>query len=76
MRSAALGQFSLAAARDFAGGFPAGIGAQAAESGLLATFPVFITVLSLIMWRLDVRKDRRKAADKARRARADQRGGW
>jgi DNA-3-methyladenine glycosylase II len=35
-----LGQFSLAAARDFAGGFPAGIGVQAAENGLLATFPV------------------------------------
>src|SRR3954454_18751929 len=35
-----LGQFSLAAARDFAGGFPAGIGAQAAETGLLATFPL------------------------------------
>jgi DNA-3-methyladenine glycosylase II len=35
-----LGQFSLPAARDFAGGFPAGIGAQAAETGLLATFPL------------------------------------
>jgi DNA-3-methyladenine glycosylase II len=35
-----LGRFSLAAARDFAGGFTAGIGAQAAETGILATFPV------------------------------------
>ena len=35
-----IGHFSLAAARDFAGGFPAGIGAQAAETGLLATFPL------------------------------------
>src|SRR5690348_2039536 len=35
-----LGDFSLAAARDFAGGFSAGIGAQAAENGLLATFPI------------------------------------
>ena len=35
-----LGRFSLDAARDFAGGFPAGIGARASGSGLLATFPV------------------------------------
>jgi DNA-3-methyladenine glycosylase II len=35
-----LGRFSLAAASGFAGGFPAGLGARASASGLLATFPV------------------------------------
>jgi hypothetical protein len=30
----------------------------------------------MIQWRLDKRKDARKAAEKARRARADVRGGW
>ncbi len=34
------GRFSLAAAQDFAGGFPAGIGANATQNGLLALFPV------------------------------------
>ena len=43
---------------------------------LIAFFPTFVLVMSLIMWRLDKRKDRRKAADKARKARADLRGGW
>jgi hypothetical protein len=43
---------------------------------LIAFFPLFVLVASLIQWRLDKRKDRRKAAEKARRARADQRGGW
>jgi preprotein translocase subunit SecG len=43
---------------------------------LIAFFPLFVLVMSLIMWRLDKRKDRRKAAAKARHARADQRGGW
>jgi preprotein translocase subunit SecG len=43
---------------------------------LIAFFPLFVLVMSLIMWRLDKRKDRRKAADKARRSRADLRGGW
>jgi hypothetical protein len=43
---------------------------------LIAFFPLLIFVLSMIMWRLDVRKDRRKAAAKARKARADLRGGW
>ena len=32
--------------------------------------------VSMIQWRLDKRKDARKAAAKARRARADVRGGW
>jgi hypothetical protein len=43
---------------------------------LIAFFPLFILVMSLIQGGLEKRKDRRKAADKARRARADQRGGW
>ena len=43
---------------------------------LIAFFPLFIFTMSLIQSTLDKRKDRRKAADKARRARADQRGGW
>jgi DNA-3-methyladenine glycosylase II len=34
------GPFSLASARDFADGFPAGIGSHAAADGLLMTFPV------------------------------------
>ena len=43
---------------------------------LLAFFPLFIFVMSMIQGTLDKRKDRRKAAAKARKARADQRGGW
>jgi hypothetical protein len=43
---------------------------------IIAAFPLLITLLSLLQWRLDKRKERRKAADKARRARADLRGGW
>ena len=43
---------------------------------LIAFFPLFIFVMSLIQSTLDKRKDRRKAAEKARRARADRRGGW
>lgn len=43
---------------------------------LIAFFPLFIAVVSAIQWNLDKRKERRKAAAKARRARADQRGGW
>jgi hypothetical protein len=43
---------------------------------LIAAFPLLVFVLSMIMWRLDKRKDARKAAAKARRARADLRGGW
>ena len=43
---------------------------------LIAVFPLLIFVLSMIMWRLDKRKDARKAAAKARHARADLRGGW
>ncbi|MEA2124408.1 MAG: hypothetical protein QOI80_1190 [Solirubrobacteraceae bacterium] len=43
---------------------------------LIAGFPTFILLASLLMWRLDKRKDARKAAAKARSARADARGGW
>ena len=43
---------------------------------LIAFFPLFVFVMSMIQWRLDKRKDARKAAAKARRARADLRGGW
>ena len=43
---------------------------------IIAGFPLLITLLSLLQWRLDKRKERRKAAEKARRARADLRGGW
>ncbi len=43
---------------------------------LIAGFPLIILVNSLILWRLDKRKDARKAATKARAARAGTRGGW
>jgi uncharacterized membrane protein YphA (DoxX/SURF4 family) len=43
---------------------------------LIGLFPLLIFVFSMIQWSLDKRKDRRKAAAKARRARADLRGGW
>jgi uncharacterized membrane protein YphA (DoxX/SURF4 family) len=43
---------------------------------IIAFFPLLIFILSMTQWRLDKRKERRKAAEKARRARADVRGGW
>jgi hypothetical protein len=43
---------------------------------LIAFFPLFVFVMSMVQWRLDKRKDARKAAAKARTARADLRGGW
>jgi hypothetical protein len=43
---------------------------------LIAFFPLFIFTMSVIQSTLDKRKDRRKAAAKARQARADERGGW
>ena len=43
---------------------------------LIAFFPLFVFVMSMLQGTLDKRKDRRKAAAKARKARADQRGGW
>jgi len=43
---------------------------------LIAFFPLFVFTMSMLQGRLDKRKERRKAAEKARRARADVRGGW
>jgi hypothetical protein len=43
---------------------------------LIAGFPLLILILSLLQNALDKRKYRRLAAAKARRARADERGGW
>jgi uncharacterized membrane protein len=43
---------------------------------IIAAIPLLVLVLTLIQTRLDKRKDRRLAAAKARRARADVRGGW
>ena len=43
---------------------------------LILFFPLFIFVMSMIQRSLDRRKDERKAAAKARKARADARGGW
>ena len=43
---------------------------------LIAFFPLFIFAMSMLQGTLDKRKDRRKAAAKARQSRADQRGGW
>jgi hypothetical protein len=42
----------------------------------IAFFPVLITVLSLIQWRLDKRRHARMDAEKRRAANADWRGGW
>ena len=43
---------------------------------LIAFFPLFALCATLVQSRLDKRKDARKAAEKARLARADKRGGW
>lgn len=43
---------------------------------LIAFFPLFVLVASLIQWRLDKRKQARLEAAKARQARVDVRGGW
>ncbi len=43
---------------------------------LIAFFPLFILCASLVQWKLEKRKDARKAAAKARKARVDVRGGW
>jgi hypothetical protein len=43
---------------------------------LIAGFPLFILLCSLLQWTLEKRKDARKAASKARLSRADARGGW
>jgi hypothetical protein len=44
---------------------------------LIAFFPTFILLMSLLQWRLDKRKQRRKEAHKALAADEDRwRGGW
>ena len=43
---------------------------------LIAGVPLLVLALTLLQNRLEHRKDRRLAAAKARKARADQRGGW
>lgn len=43
---------------------------------LIAFFPLFVFVMSMLQSRLEKRKDARKHAAKARTARADVRGGW
>jgi hypothetical protein len=43
---------------------------------IIAAFPLTVFLLSLLQRTLDKRKDARKRAAKARRARADMRGGW
>lgn len=43
---------------------------------LIAFFPLFIFVMSVIQWRLEKRKDARKAAAKSRATSAEWRGGW
>jgi hypothetical protein len=43
---------------------------------LILFFPLFVLVMSLLQWRLDKRKDARKAAQKARVGDARWRGGW
>ena len=43
---------------------------------IIAAFPAMIFLLSLLQQTLDRRKHRRMDAEKARRARADMRGGW
>jgi hypothetical protein len=43
---------------------------------VIAFFPLFILVMSLLQWRLDKRKYARKAAAKRRDGAAEWRGGW
>lgn len=43
---------------------------------LIAFFPVFVATMSAIQGRLEKRKDQRLAAQRARGARAEWRGGW
>ena len=43
---------------------------------LIFGFPVLILLLTMLQSTLEKRKDRRLAAAKARRSRADLRGGW
>lgn len=43
---------------------------------LILFFPLFVLAMSLLQWRLDKRKDARKAAQKAHVGDARWRGGW
>ena len=43
---------------------------------IIVGFPILVLLLSLLQWKLEKREDRRLAAAKARRGRADLRGGW
>jgi hypothetical protein len=43
---------------------------------LILFFPLFILMMSLLQWRLDKRKEARKAAKKAHAGNATWRGGW
>jgi hypothetical protein len=43
---------------------------------VIAFFPLFILVMTLIQWKLEKRKDQRKAAAKARTADPQWGGGW
>lgn len=43
---------------------------------VIAFFPTLILVLSLLQWRLDKRRDARKAAAKRRAGSASWHGGW
>jgi hypothetical protein len=43
---------------------------------VIAFFPALILLLSLLQWRLDKRRDARKAAKKRRGAAAHWHGGW
>ena len=43
---------------------------------IIAFFPIFVFVMSMIQWRLDKRKQARKAAAKGRLSNVEWRGGW
>jgi len=43
---------------------------------VIAFFPTFILFASLLQWRLDKRKEARKAAEKARKGSRVWQGGW
>jgi hypothetical protein len=43
---------------------------------VIAFFPLFIFAMSILQWRLEKRKDRRKAAAKALAGEQAWRGGW
>jgi hypothetical protein len=43
---------------------------------VIAFFPLFILTMSLLQWKLDKRKDARKAAAKHRGSAAEWSGGW